>query len=521
VENIAWYYEVDGACIGPVTQDALCHLLRTAAIGPTTRVRCDALPYWLLAAQVPGFQAVVSPPPLPAGAVAVAAQPPALPAGTHLVQPDPIIPTVLQGVVPPQPGQGAPALPAGLPAPAAGLPSAPIGGAAAVAAQPNYLVWENPAAQAAAAAAAGIAPQEAEPGASVMLAVRPAAPSFESSTAAAFAARRVNEENVPQVRPWVRFWARWIDAAVAGFAFAICCLGWAALAGPMGKWTFLLSVGFFLMWIFVEAFMLSEMGTTIGKAVLGITVRNEQGEDLTYGQAVARGFRVLYRGLGLGVPFVNLIAMIVSYFRLTGNGSTTWDRDGRLTVSHSRIGVGRGVAAFVCIVGLYAMTVFASSIAASATDPGVPVVAAAALPQVPVTNIPTIAISTPPAPVPAPTPPPQPTPPPLSIRAVTPNPDRRITVKRKAPPSGKAPAGAKAPAAAPKGTAGAKPPSSSAGPAAQTPARPSSSAAATPAAATTRARRAERTQTASAAPTGSGQEFDSSDGRIIIIRRTR
>src|SRR3954471_14667195 len=65
VENIAWYYEIDGACIGPVSQDALCHLLRTAAIGPTTRVRCDALPHWLLAAQVPGFQAVVSPPPLP------------------------------------------------------------------------------------------------------------------------------------------------------------------------------------------------------------------------------------------------------------------------------------------------------------------------------------------------------------------------------------------------------------------------------------------------------------------------
>src|SRR4051812_49588936 len=94
VENIAWYYEVDGACIGPVTQDALCHLLRTAAIGPTTRVRCDAIPYWLLAAQVPGFQAVVSPPPLPAAGAAAAQAPPPLPAGTHLVQPDPIVPTV-------------------------------------------------------------------------------------------------------------------------------------------------------------------------------------------------------------------------------------------------------------------------------------------------------------------------------------------------------------------------------------------------------------------------------------------
>jgi hypothetical protein len=280
---------------------------------------------------------------------------------------------------------------------------------------------------------------------------------------------------------------------VAGLAFAICCLGWAALAGPMGKWTFLLSVGFFLLWVFVEAFMLSEMGTTIGKAVLGVTVRNEEGNDLTYGQALARGFRVLYRGCGL--VLFGPVAMIVSYFRLTGNGSTSWDRDGRLTVSHSRVGFVRGITAFVCIIGLYGMTIFASSIAASATDPGAPIVAAAATaPAVPVATIPSITM--PPAAAPPVALPPPPPPP---IQISSPKPNRRTPAKRKAPA-----------AVAPKGnTAGAPAKTPTRGPA------PLSAA---------RTRGAERTETASAAPTARSVDQDpnsSSDGKIMIIRRTR
>jgi uncharacterized RDD family membrane protein YckC len=489
VENIAWYYEVDGACIGPVTQEALCHLLRTGSIGPATRVRCEALPDWMLAAQVPGFQAVSSPPPMP-GALQQQQQPPPHLPGAYLVQPDPAIPQVLQAVPisQPQAVQQEPTLPNFPPTPAS-LPGAP-GGPDTV--QPNYLVWDNPAAAAQAAA------DTAAQGEAVMLAVRPPSANFESSNSSSSSSSasyaRAGEENVPQIRPWVRFWARGIDAMVAGFAFAICCLGWAALAGPMGKWTFLLCAGFFVLWIFVEAFMLSEMGTTIGKAVLGVTVRNEEGHDLSFGQALARAFRVW---LSCGIPLINLIGMIVAYFRLTGDGATSWDRQGRFTVSHSRVGVVRGIMAFVSIIGLWGMTVFASSIAASATDPGAPIIAASAAtaPPVSIATIPSITI-----------PPPAP---PAPVAPVQLNPDRRSAS------GGKAPTAAvtrRNPITVKPSHPGMR------GPAANT----------NSAAAAARARRAERTQTASAAPTFPGSDQDPSgggssadDGKIMIIRKTR
>lgn len=163
------------------------------------------------------------------------------------------------------------------------------------------------------------------------------------------------ESGVPQVRPWVRYWARSIDSLmsfVAVVAMAVFfALGFRSLSAPAFREPGLLGSLLFnalgsLVAIVVEAFQMSAFGTTIGKALLGVVVRNEDGSRLTFEQALRRAFGVGFRGMGFGVvPVVTLIAMGVAYAGLTSEGVTTWDRRGGFRVTHRRVGLFRGVLA--------------------------------------------------------------------------------------------------------------------------------------------------------------------------------
>lgn len=65
------------------------------------------------------------------------------------------------------------------------------------------------------------------------------------------------------------------------------------------------------------------VGTTPGKYLLGVEVRTFQGERLTFVDAMGREMRILFRGLGLSIPIVNLIAMGVAYGSLTSSGTAS------------------------------------------------------------------------------------------------------------------------------------------------------------------------------------------------------
>lgn len=161
----------------------------------------------------------------------------------------------------------------------------------------------------------------------------------------------------PQIRPWVRYWARTFD-----FLFFSVLVG--AVVGVISPDLIeripetILGFVILLAYCFVEPVMLATLGTTPFKALLRVRVRNGDGSKLSYPHALRRTFSVLVFGQGLGLPLVALITCIVSYSRLTNQGITRWDATGGFVVTHQTLQWWRwlvllgGFAGFVALVVL-------------------------------------------------------------------------------------------------------------------------------------------------------------------------
>ncbi len=139
----------------------------------------------------------------------------------------------------------------------------------------------------------------------------------------------------PQVRPWVRFFARSIDmfafSAVAGFTVGFLYTP----ASRMNEYVFGIMLS--IIYIFLEPIMLSTWGATPGKALLNISLRREDGSKLSYSEGLNRSFHVWLKGCGAGVPIVALFTQLRAYNRLKNEGKTSWDREGHYVYIHHNI----------------------------------------------------------------------------------------------------------------------------------------------------------------------------------------
>ncbi len=162
-------------------------------------------------------------------------------------------------------------------------------------------------------------------------------------------------DNQNQTRPWVRYWARSFDFALYYLITLLVLFplitgaGWGLFFTPI--YLIVMMVVFFLA-IFIEAIMLSWWGTTPGKWMLRVQLRHETGEKLSYSQALKRSGDVWFRALALGLPLINVVTLIYAFFFLKRTGQTSWDRDGRLTVSHQPISVERWLTTLLVVMAL-------------------------------------------------------------------------------------------------------------------------------------------------------------------------
>jgi uncharacterized RDD family membrane protein YckC len=160
-------------------------------------------------------------------------------------------------------------------------------------------------------------------------------------------AEAAHAQGVPQVRPWVRYFARALDIWVFAFLLGVLC-GVTGLGTEIPPFAFGLLVPF--IWLFMEALLLSTWGTTPGKWLLCTWVADAMGKHLRLADALSRSFSVWFMGLGFGLPVITLITLIVSYCKLKSEGMTSWDREGRCAVIHERIGAARIVVAILLVV---------------------------------------------------------------------------------------------------------------------------------------------------------------------------
>ncbi len=178
------------------------------------------------------------------------------------------------------------------------------------------------------------------------------------------------QESVPEeIHPWRRFFARTLDytllTATVNFIL-IVLLRIRPL--PDGFIDAVIVVLSGLLYIPVEALMLSRWGTTPGKYIFGIRVESIEGGNLKYSQAFLRAQSVYARGVWLWIPFLRIVGMLTQYCRLTGrsprifarynevNGPEKMHWDTECELSYDRWNWKRGITLAIVIFLTAALT---------------------------------------------------------------------------------------------------------------------------------------------------------------------
>ena len=158
-----------------------------------------------------------------------------------------------------------------------------------------------------------------------------------------------------QVRPWIRFWARVLD----NYYFTLICGLVIGIIAPslLNKSITIITIITLLIWAFMEAFLLSTWGTTPGKYLLAISLKDINGQKPSFSDALKRSCSVWFFGLFCGLPFIYLVFNACSYYRLAKSGTTLWDCNGGFTVTHGNISIMRGIIVIFAIILVIAMEV--------------------------------------------------------------------------------------------------------------------------------------------------------------------
>lgn len=111
---------------------------------------------------------------------------------------------------------------------------------------------------------------------------------------------------------WRRYFARTLDLSLYGliwFTFASLVLNLNIESSILGS--IINSYVLMGIMVFLEPFLLSQYGTTLGKWVFGLAISDLDGTKLTYKQALHRTFGVFKTGLGYNIPLYNLMTLFV------------------------------------------------------------------------------------------------------------------------------------------------------------------------------------------------------------------
>jgi uncharacterized RDD family membrane protein YckC len=150
-------------------------------------------------------------------------------------------------------------------------------------------------------------------------------------------------------RPWIRYWARMIDimtfSCFLGFFMGLFAPNFLEEAPDS-----IFGVITVFIWVFFEPLVLILFGNTLGKALLNTKIELENGDKITFPIAFKRSFSLWVKGLGLGIPIVNLICMVISKGDLQKSNFTKWDLDSGTFVTHGNIGAIRIVAVIILFI---------------------------------------------------------------------------------------------------------------------------------------------------------------------------
>lgn len=140
----------------------------------------------------------------------------------------------------------------------------------------------------------------------------------------------------PNGRPFVRYLARFFDLSLFSFILITCVTIFSPkfIIDSSAVFIFILSL---ILYILVEAVILSIFGNTLGKALLNTRLKTVTGEPINFITALQRSIFVNAAGMGFGVPLINIICFLFSYSDLTKHGMATWDKQLGTVVLYGRV----------------------------------------------------------------------------------------------------------------------------------------------------------------------------------------
>lgn len=141
--------------------------------------------------------------------------------------------------------------------------------------------------------------------------------------------RAATEEGMPLAVPYayVRFLGRMADVMMHMTLYLAMLRGVGVAFSPgflPGSYEALLYLC--LPMVLMETAFLGTLGTTPGKAMLGVSVRDYRGRRLTFSMAFRRSLLVMVLGLGCFAPSLMLLALFFSWWWVRRFGFTPWDR---------------------------------------------------------------------------------------------------------------------------------------------------------------------------------------------------
>jgi len=124
-----------------------------------------------------------------------------------------------------------------------------------------------------------------------------------------------------------RFWGRWLDLVMysAVWWLGMYLVGRDIEAVLRNPW---LQLTIYVPWFVIEAWLIHRFGSTPGKWLMGLGVRNEDGSKLELKPSIWRALRVLVTGIGFGWAVLSLLCQGLSWFTTRRLGKPIWDQLG-------------------------------------------------------------------------------------------------------------------------------------------------------------------------------------------------
>lgn len=166
-------------------------------------------------------------------------------------------------------------------------------------------------------------------------------------------------------------WARWLARGLDGvflLPFAFLVLAAASFGVQVGRipagmfaWAYdpvwsvvgeiVLTFLLFCLW---EPLFLANTGTTPGKWMMGISVRDTGGGRLGVFKALGRYAWIFVLGMGVGIPVLAVVAMLYARAKLMGDGVTPWDAALKCEVRHKKRSPPIWALSFIIVIGVNA-----------------------------------------------------------------------------------------------------------------------------------------------------------------------